>query len=309
MAVTLVEAAKLSQNLLYRGVVEEMLRVSPILQRVPFIDIVGNALQIPREDPLNMGNVGFVATGGVIVGSEAKFANPTYNLYELIGQADVPGLIQQTRSNIIDQMAAQVKIKSKLMAYEWEDRAIYGDHTVDAGFDGWHIMTVAGQMLHAGAGAVGGPITERLLDELFDIVKGGPPSCFVMNLQIRRRMAQYLRPLGSYRTERDDYGNYFGVWNETPILATEHLLQSETILGGAYALPTTGLCSSIFALRWGEGDGVCGIQNGGIQTEIFDKLEQYNASRTRLLWYTGQALYSTLAIGRIDGVTDAAMTA
>jgi len=307
MAVTLIESAKLSQNMLYRGVVEEMLKVSPMLQRYPFIEIEGNSLQIPREDPLNMGNVGFVATGGVIVGSEAKFANPTFNLYELIGQADVPGLIQVTRSNFVDQMAAQVKIKSKLMAYEFEDRAIYGDHAVDAGFDGLHKLMVAGQMLHAGAGVNGAKLTEALMDELFDLVKGGPPDVILMNLNIRRRFAQYLRPKGSYQTERDDYGNYFGVWNATPVIATQHILQTETIAANAYALPTTGLCSSVFAIRFGEGDGLCGIQNGGIATEVFDKLEQYNASRTRLLWYVGQALYSTLAVARIDGVTDAAM--
>jgi hypothetical protein len=44
MALTLEEAAKLSNDMLLQGVVETIVKDSPVLQRLPFIEIVGNGL-------------------------------------------------------------------------------------------------------------------------------------------------------------------------------------------------------------------------------------------------------------------------
>jgi len=41
MALTLAEAAKLSNDILLSGVVETIIKDSPILQRMPFIEIDG----------------------------------------------------------------------------------------------------------------------------------------------------------------------------------------------------------------------------------------------------------------------------
>ena len=44
MAITLDEAAKLSNDVLLVGVIETIIKDSPLLQQMPFIEIVGNAL-------------------------------------------------------------------------------------------------------------------------------------------------------------------------------------------------------------------------------------------------------------------------
>ncbi len=44
MPTTLTEAAKLSNDVLLAGVIETIVKESPILQSMPFIEIVGNAL-------------------------------------------------------------------------------------------------------------------------------------------------------------------------------------------------------------------------------------------------------------------------
>jgi hypothetical protein len=44
MALTLAEAAKLSNDMLLQGVVETIVKDSPVLQQLPFIEIVGNGL-------------------------------------------------------------------------------------------------------------------------------------------------------------------------------------------------------------------------------------------------------------------------
>jgi len=52
MALTLTEAAKLSNDMLLQGVVETIVKESPILQRMPFIEIVGNGLTYNQVRPL-----------------------------------------------------------------------------------------------------------------------------------------------------------------------------------------------------------------------------------------------------------------
>ncbi len=44
MALTLAEAAKLSNDMLLQGVVETIVKDSPVLKELPFIEIVGNGL-------------------------------------------------------------------------------------------------------------------------------------------------------------------------------------------------------------------------------------------------------------------------
>ena len=44
MSLSLAEAAKLSNNILLQGVVETIVKDSPVLQQLPFIEIVGNGL-------------------------------------------------------------------------------------------------------------------------------------------------------------------------------------------------------------------------------------------------------------------------
>ena len=44
MALTLEEAGKLSNDALVQGVVETIIKDSPVLQNLPFIEIIGNGL-------------------------------------------------------------------------------------------------------------------------------------------------------------------------------------------------------------------------------------------------------------------------
>ena len=44
MALTLAEASKLSNDVLLQGVVETIVKDSPVLQKLPFVEIVGNVL-------------------------------------------------------------------------------------------------------------------------------------------------------------------------------------------------------------------------------------------------------------------------
>ena len=78
MALTLAESAVLCQDKLVKGIMEELILESPMMGMMPFVELVGNALAINREDPDNMGEVGFRAVGGVWTESTAKFEQVTF---------------------------------------------------------------------------------------------------------------------------------------------------------------------------------------------------------------------------------------
>ena len=307
MAITLAESAYLSQNKLVKGIIEEVLYTSPLMTKLPFINVTGNALAINREDADNMGSADFYAVDGTWVETSAAFSQATYSLTTLGGDVDVNNLIRQSRSNINDQMAAQVKVKTKKMTHTFEDQMIYSSSA--QGFSGLHSLTDSAQMVHQGSSSTGAALSLLKLDEAVDKVSVlGTPSFILMNKTINRYLSSYLRGVGSYTTERDDYGHYFTMWQGIPIVVTDWITQTETISGGAYAAKTGGACSSIFVVLTGEEEGFVGIQNGSIQTEVWDRLESKDASRTRIKWYVGSALFSTKAIARIDGVTAATVT-
>ena len=130
MALTLAEAAKLSNDILLQGVIEETIYDSPILQTLPFIEVVGNALTYNRENTLP--TIDFYDVGDTWSESTPDFSQVTATLKIMGGDADVDNYIKGTRSNIQDIEAAVIAIKAKAMAHKFENMFIYGDTDVDS---------------------------------------------------------------------------------------------------------------------------------------------------------------------------------
>jgi hypothetical protein len=68
---------------------------------------------------------------------------------------------------------------------------------------------------------------------------------------------------------------------------------------------TTGSCSSIYAVKFGTGVGVMGLEHGGIQIETVGELETKDATRHRIKWYNSLALFSELGAAKLIGITGA----
>jgi len=52
MTISLAEASKLSTDILLKGIIETVIKDSPILEKLPFIQITGNSLKYNREKTL-----------------------------------------------------------------------------------------------------------------------------------------------------------------------------------------------------------------------------------------------------------------
>ena len=304
MALPLIEAAKLSQDVLLKGVIETIITESQLLQHLPFIDIVGNGLTYNRESTLP--SAGFYAPNDTWVESTPTFTQHTAVLAILGGDADVDEFLRQTRSNIQNLKAIVTEMKAKSVARKYDETFIYGKTATDAkSFNGIHALVGTNQKVHAGSGTVSGAGSIRKLKRLTRLVKPGGPDFLLMNQIQLDNLSDYAERNNSpIRFTVDAFGKPLGHFKGVPIITSDWIYQTETISGDDFALPTTGETSSIFAAKFGEGKLV-GCQNGGVNTKDLGDLETKDATRTRIKWYCSCALFSELALARYDGIADA----
>jgi hypothetical protein len=130
MAITLAEASKLSNDALLVGVIDNIVKDSPILQTLPFIEIVGNGLTYNREKTLP--TVGWYDPNDPWSASQPEFDQYTAGLKIIGVNADVDNYIRATRSNLQDVQAAVVESAAKSVRHEFEKTFIDGLGTVGA---------------------------------------------------------------------------------------------------------------------------------------------------------------------------------
>ncbi|MFQ5997341.1 MAG: major capsid protein [Dehalococcoidales bacterium] len=306
MALTLAEASKLSNDMLLQGVVETIVKDSPVLQRLPFIEIVGNGLTYNQEKTLP--SVDFYDVGDTWAESTPTFEQKTANLKIMGGDADVDNFLKSTRSNIQDLEAAVVELKAKAVKDKFEETFIYGDVTVNAKqFDGLRKLidtTTAGDQVIA-AGATGATLTLSMLDELIDAVKGGKPDMLLMSRRSRRKINALVRASGGMvDNDRDQWGNFVQLWDGIPIGVNDWILDTHTVSGGVETDTTGGDCSTIYAVQLGEW-ALCGLTSPGhLAVEPIGSMESKDATRTRVKWYVSLALFSSVKAAALIGVKD-----
>jgi hypothetical protein len=297
------ELARLSTDVLQKGVIETIIKDSPILQNLPFIEIEGNSLKYNREKTLPY--VAWRTAGSEWTGAETFELSPqTAYLYILGGDADVDAFYQKTRSNVQDIEAAVIEQKAKAVRHAFEDAFINGNYP-NAQTDRFHglIKLCIGSGSASNpehgflAGANGAPLTLDMVDQLIDTVEGPKPDMILTSRRVRRELNALIRASGALaETSKDKVGNFVQLYNGIPVYVNDWVATNHE-----YGSSGT-VCSYIFALRVGE-DALCGLQNGGIQVEKIGNLESYDASRIRIKWYCGLALFSQVAIAMISAIT------
>ncbi|HXX59441.1 MAG TPA: phage major capsid protein [Dehalococcoidales bacterium] len=306
MALTLAEASKLSNDVLLQGVIETIVKESPILQVLPFIEIIGNGLTYNQENVLP--DIGFYDVGDNWDESTPTFTQKTAYLKIMGGDADVDNFLKSTRSNVQDLEAAIIELKAKALKGKFENTFIYGDVGGGKQFDGLRKLidtATAGPQVVA-AGASGGTLTLSMLDQLVDTVRGGKPDLLLMSRRSRRKLNALIRASGSglIETERDQWGNFVQYWDGIPVGISDWILDTHTVAGGVETATTGGNCSTIYALQMGEG-GLCGLTAPGfITVEPIGSLESKDATRNRIKWYVSLALFSSIKAGALIGVQD-----
>ena len=296
MALLLTEAAKLSNDVLLTGVIETIIQESPVLQTLPFIEVVGNGLTYNQENTAP--TAAFFDAGDTWTESTPTFTQVTATLKILGGDADIDNFARATRSNLQDLEAAVVQLKAKALQTKFEETFIEGDTAVDAkSFDGIDKLATSGQT--ATMGTDGGTLTLEKLDEAIDLVKAGKPHILLMSRRSRRKLTAISRATGSglLVTDRNEFGQMMEYYDGIVLAINDHIPDNKTV-------GSSTDCSTIYALQFGEG-AVAGLSApGGLTVERVGSLESKDATRIRVKWYTAIAVFNALKLAKLVGVRD-----
>lgn len=307
-SVTLDESAKLAQDELVAGVIENVITVNEIYEMLPFDGIDGNALAYNRENAL--GDVQMAGVGTTITAkAAATFTQVTSTLTTIVGDAEVNGLIQATRSGDgNDQKAIQVASKAKSCGRKFQDQMINGDGT-GSNMTGLISLVPAGQIVEAGNAAANGAVLSFSdLDALIDLVvdKDGQVDYIMMHSRTRRAYLALLRALGG-TSPGDIYtmasGRQVPAYRGIPIFRNDWIPITQT-------KGSSTNCTTVFAGTFDDGSrshGIAGLtaeQAAGIRIKEVGEKEDADESITRVVWYCGLALFSQKGIAALTGVTN-----
>lgn len=307
-SVTLTESAKLAQDELVAGVIENVVTVNEFFELVPFDGIDGNALAYNRENVL--GDVQMAGVGSTITAKNAAtFTQVTSTLTTIIGDAEVNGLIQATRSGDgNDQKAVQIASKAKSCGRKYQDQLINGDGTA-SNLTGLLGLVAGSQTISANNGAANGaPLAFEDLDALIDLVtdKDGQVDYLLMNGRTRRAYLALLRSLGG-TSPGDIYtmasGRQVPAYRGVPIFRNDWIPVTQTV-------GTSTNCTTVFAGTFDDGSrqhGIAGLtaeRQAGINIKEVGEKEDMDESITRVVWYCGLALFSEKGLAALSGVTN-----
>ena len=126
MATTLIKAGEAAKDALTKGIIETILKNSPILQELPFITIQGNTLTYWQEKIIGS-LAAWYAAGGTWTPVSPDAEEKTATLKILGGDVDFDQYTIRTRPTPDDYQASLVELKAKAVRMAFEDQFINGD--------------------------------------------------------------------------------------------------------------------------------------------------------------------------------------
>lgn len=297
------EAAKLSNNVLEQGVIEEIITSDAMYSMLPFMHIMGKAYVYNREHSLSEAD--FLSPYDTVNEGAADFTEIVSQLKILVGDVDVDNFLEETQSDSNNQTAVQIAAKAKGMARKFQRALAQGDSSLDPkSFDGLPRLSDPANTLVANAnGGNGEALTFARLDTLLRMVPLGCDA-LVMRGGTHDAVLASLRTLGGTRPDHivlPQYSNVpIPVYRGIPILINDFLSGTE-VMG-----TNPGTCS-IYAVRFNEADGLHGIFGGptaGVRMETVGTLQTKDAMRYRMKWYVGTVLKSTKSLARLQGIAN-----
>jgi hypothetical protein len=300
------EAEKLSNSLLEAGVIEELITRDETFAFLPFMGINNKTYDYVREDETDMtsqiegtDSVKFTDPDDVIPERATKFIEVSAKLRALIGDVDVDNFLNETMADTNSQKATQIAAKAKVIRSKWQRNFAIGSTVDDAkSFDGLPRLVASAQTISAGPN--GAALDFDMLDELKDMITYGADA-LIMHRKTWRAMKTLMRALNIQpeHLAMPELGLMVPVYDGTPILRNDYLPVNE-VKGGSGATTT-----SIYAARFNEEDGLFGLYGGpnmGVRVEDIGTVQNKDATRTRVKWYSSVGLKSTKSLARLDGI-------
>lgn len=285
LTMTLADSLKLTTDTLQAGVIETLATESKILAALPFMNIQGSGYTYNVETELS--DTEFRAVGEEISAGHAGYETRTEALKILGDEAVIDTFQIAVYGNVNDLMALEVGLKTKAIAHKFEKTFIAGDSVTNVKeFDGIDKRVKASQIVDFTSykEKVEGqdvPGYAKAMDEAIDKVQG-TPSALIMNKTTRRQVVANFRKYMTFST--DEFGRQLTSYSDIPIMDVEDEV-----------LPAK---NTIYAVRFGAKEAVCGLTNGGVQVKPLGEVDNAPQLKTRIEWFVGLAVFNDKAIAK-----------
>jgi len=317
---TLAEFSKIETDPLRKSVFDTLLMEADVMQMVPWETIGTLSTKIIRyQDLPSFGyrkvNEAFTASIGHFEGKVETIALGGLDI-------DTDKAIARARNTIADARAIQQQMALRGAAYQFNWKFITGDPSSDPEeFKGIRLRIediynqgFTDQMFACNSTSVGilNSQTTRFnfiqdLDKLIYAVVGHNPDALLMNkkMLLALRSALIRERLLTY--DQDMFGRRIDVYGGTRLIdmgvkadqVTEIILNTETTAGVASGGTE---CTSIYALKFGVGEYLWGIQEYPMEVEDLGELQTAPVYRTRVDWNHGLADVNPRCMARMYGI-------
>lgn len=270
---TLKRSMEMSSDVLQAGVIETMATESKLLAILPFKQIEGAGYSYIVEEGLS--EVEFRAINKSYTASSPELAKYVADLAILGGEAVVDSFRYELEgAHLGELMGIETALKAKSIAHTFENTVLKGDKESDPNaFNGIMSRVLPDNTISAGI---------DLIDDiavLVDAVQGGA-NAIILNKNTRRKLTRAAREELTQFT--DEFGNQIEMYDGITLIDLENNMLKD---------------GEVLAVRFSDGDGVCGIQSTtGITVTNLGQLDYRPQYKTRIEWFVGLAVFNPYAI-------------
>jgi hypothetical protein len=197
-------------------------------------------------------------------------------------------------------------MKAKAASLTYTKKFFKGDNSTDPNeFDGLENRLTGDQLIDMGSTSGGDTLDLATLDELLDAVQGGADVIFC-NKTMRRKISTLARAAGqAVEPISDAFGRQMTAYAGVPIAVIEDDSEGNAIFPFTEDNPGGGAAAStsIYAVRFGVIEYVCGLQAGDMDVEDLG-LNRTNYE-TLVEWICGMGVFHPKAAARLRGIKDA----
>lgn len=231
MAVTLAQSKLNVTDDLQLGVIDEFRKSSWLMNNMTFADVAspvggGNGYTYAYTRLVSQPTADFRAVNSEYTPAEVTKQRYTADLKIFGGAFEIDRIIANT-GGIVDEMTLQMQQKIKAAGALFNDTVINGNSSTDAdAFDGldvaltgsdteWNDATI--DLSTAEAIKANGDAFMLMLHKCLGKLDG-QPSAFLCNADMKATLEYLAKYLGRYQESKDDFGNYYSMYNGIPII-------------------------------------------------------------------------------------------
>jgi len=330
---TLAELSKIETDTLRKSVTDTLLMESNLMQLIPWETIGQLATTIVRVQDLP--SVGFRKINEGYAAAVGHFEQKVENIALMGCYLDCDKAIARAKNTIADARAIAQVMALKAMAYKFNDKFINGDPTVTVAGHFTQEDEFRGLALRVdevvaegyteqkidNAGTYGAARDAGILyatadshnflnkiDQLIYSIKGHSPDFLLMNKKMLLCLRAVLRKEKLLDNTRDMFDRVVDVYQGCRLVdigvkadqITEIILNTED--PDSLYTATDPVSTSIYAVKFGIGELLWGIQEYPLEVEDKGLLEAKPVYRTEVDWPLGLALADPRAVGRLYNV-------